>query len=108
MAKGSPYLKKATGVAKASVAADRRKRGLGRSIDFGKGVDGTSDAQLLYIPGPASDNPLPLTVKYHVIVRDAGEASGYRTITSNPTVNLSVGFSPGQTTTIHLHLTVAE
>ena len=40
MAKGSPYLKKATGAAKASVAADRRKRGLGRSIDFGKGVDG--------------------------------------------------------------------
>ena len=71
---------------------------------FGKGVDGTSDAQLLYIPGPASDNPLPLTVKYHVIVRDAGEASGYRTITSNPTVNLSVGFTPGQTTTINLHL----
>ncbi|MBQ3343315.1 MAG: ParB/RepB/Spo0J family partition protein [Kiritimatiellae bacterium] len=40
MAKGSPYLKKATGAAKASVASDRKKRGLGRSIDFGNGVDG--------------------------------------------------------------------
>ena len=40
MAKGSPYLKKATGAPKASVASDRKKRGLGRSIDFGSGVDG--------------------------------------------------------------------
>ena len=41
MAKASPYLKKATGAAKASAAPDRRKRGLGRSVDFGNaGVDG--------------------------------------------------------------------
>ena len=40
MAKGSPYLKKATGAAKASAASDRKKRGLGRTIDFGNGVDG--------------------------------------------------------------------
>ena len=41
MAKASPYLKKATGAAAASASPDRRKRGLGRSIDFGgAGVDG--------------------------------------------------------------------
>ena len=44
MAKSSqsnPYLKKATGASKASVAINRRKRGLGRSVDFGgAGVDG--------------------------------------------------------------------
>ena len=37
----SPYLKKATGESRASAAIDRRKRGLGRSVDFGgAGVDG--------------------------------------------------------------------
>ena len=39
MAKPNPYLKKATGAAKAPVSvADRKKHGLGRSVDFGGGV----------------------------------------------------------------------
>ena len=36
----NPYLKKATGTSKAPVAVDRKKHGLGRSVDFGKGVNG--------------------------------------------------------------------
>lgn len=41
MAKSNPYLKKATGASKDSAASDKRKRGLGRTIDFGNaGVDG--------------------------------------------------------------------
>ncbi len=34
---------------------------------FGTALDGTSDAQLLYIPGAQSDEALTLTVKYHVV-----------------------------------------
>ena len=40
MAKNNPFLKKATGTQKAPVAVDRKKHGLGRSVDFGKGVGG--------------------------------------------------------------------
>ena len=38
MAKQNPFLKKATGTAKAPVAVDKKKHGLGRSVDFGGGV----------------------------------------------------------------------
>ena len=42
MAKGgsSRFLKKPTGASQAPVAADRKRHGLGRSVDFGGGVDG--------------------------------------------------------------------
>ena len=40
MAKSNPYLKKATGTSKAPVAVDKKKHGLGRSVDFGGGVGG--------------------------------------------------------------------
>jgi len=36
--KASPFLKKATGTATAPVAADKKRHGLGRSVDFGGGV----------------------------------------------------------------------
>ena len=38
MAKQNPFLKKATGTSKAPVAVDKKKHGLGRSVDFGGGV----------------------------------------------------------------------
>ena len=38
MAKSNPFLKKATGTAKAPVAVDKKRHGLGRSVDFGGGV----------------------------------------------------------------------
>ena len=39
MAKSNPFLKKATGTAKAPVSVvDGKKHGLGRSVDFGGGV----------------------------------------------------------------------
>ena len=38
MGRQNPYLKKATGTAKAPVAVDKRRHGLGRSVDFGGGV----------------------------------------------------------------------
>ena len=38
MAKSNPFLKKATVTSKAAVAVDRKKHGLGRSVDFGGGV----------------------------------------------------------------------
>ena len=38
MAKVNPYLKKATGTSKAPVALDKKKHGLGRSVNFGGGV----------------------------------------------------------------------
>ena len=40
MAKGNPFLKKATGTSKAPASSDRKRHGLGRSVDFGQGVDG--------------------------------------------------------------------
>ncbi len=54
MAKGNPYLKKATGAAKAPVSADKRKHGLGRSVDFsGSGVNGLLGAPAKIAPAPA-------------------------------------------------------
>ena len=38
MVKTNPYLKKATGTDKAPVAVDKKKHGLGRSVNFGGGV----------------------------------------------------------------------
>ena len=38
MSKPNPYLKKATGTPKAPVAVDRKKHGLGRTVNFGGGV----------------------------------------------------------------------
>lgn len=38
MAKANPFLKKATGTAQAPVAVDKKRHGLGRSVDFGGGV----------------------------------------------------------------------
>ena len=64
MAKGNPYLKKATGVEKAPVA-DRRKHGLGRRVDFGgAGVGG-----LLGATTPAAVPGAPLELKIADIER---------------------------------------
>jgi len=38
VAKANPFLKKATGTAKAPVSVDKKKHGLGRSVNFGGGV----------------------------------------------------------------------
>ena len=54
VAKASPYLKKATGTSKAPVAADKRKHGLGRSVDFGGGVNGLLGAAPLAISAGGS------------------------------------------------------
>ena len=40
MANGNKFLKKPTGTSKAPVAVDKKKHGLGRSVDFGGGVSG--------------------------------------------------------------------
>ena len=59
MSKGNPYLKKATGAAKVPVAADKRKHGLGRSVDFGgAGVSGLLGATPTAVPG----QPLELKI----------------------------------------------
>ena len=63
MTKSNPYLKKATGSAKASAASDRRKRGLGRSVDFGgAGVDGLLGSMPAVPPPAASGAPLELPI----------------------------------------------
>ena len=49
MSKGNPYLKKATGAAKAPVAADKKRHGLGRTVDFG----GVGVGGLLGVAAPA-------------------------------------------------------
>ena len=59
MNKGNPYLKKATGAAKVSVAADKRKHGLGRRVDFGgAGVGGLLGTAPAAVPG----QPLELKI----------------------------------------------
>ena len=59
MNKGNPYLKKATGAAKVPVAADKRKHGLGRRVDFGgAGVGGLLGAMTAAVPG----QPLELKI----------------------------------------------
>ena len=65
MAKGNPYLKKATGAEKAPVSVDRRKHGLGRRVDFGgAGVGG-----LLGSAAPAAVPGSPLELKIADIER---------------------------------------
>ena len=65
MAKGNPYLKKATGAEKAPVSVDRRKHGLGRRVDFGSaGVGG-----LLGSAAPAAVPGQPLELKIADIER---------------------------------------
>lgn len=71
---------------------------------FGQGVDGLSAAQLLYIPGPASEDPLSLTLAYRVIVRDVGQPFGYSYTRREVTVTPNAHFTAGQTTTLRLHL----
>ena len=69
MAKPNPYLKKATGLAKASAASDRRKRGLGRSVDFaGAGVDGLLGS-MPAVPPPAAGAQAPLELPIMDIAR---------------------------------------
>jgi len=60
----SPYLKNATGTSKAPVAVDRKKHGLGRSVDFGKGVGGLlgSAPVMPVAPVPAPGVPLELKI----------------------------------------------
>ena len=63
MAKPNPYLKKATGAAKASSSPDRRKRGLGRSVDFGgAGVDGLLGSMPAVPPPTGAGAPLELPI----------------------------------------------
>jgi ParB family transcriptional regulator, chromosome partitioning protein len=73
VAKGNPYLKKATGAAKAPVSADRHKHGLGRSVDFsGSGVNGLLGAPAAAkAPAPAAAAPAgaPLELKILEIER---------------------------------------
>ena len=45
MAKANPFLKKATGTAQAPVSVDKKKHGLGRSVNFGVGVGGLLGAK---------------------------------------------------------------
>ena len=55
MAKSNPYLKKATGTAKAPVAVHGKRHGLGRRVDFSVGVDGLLGAA----PVPPRDAAAP-------------------------------------------------
>ena len=65
MAKGNPYLKKATGAEKAPVSVDRRKHGLGRRVDFG----GVGVGGLLGSAAPAAVPGSPLELKIADIER---------------------------------------
>ena len=50
MAKQNPFLKKATGTSKAPVAVDKKKHGLGRTVDFGGGVGNLLGAAPAAVP----------------------------------------------------------
>ena len=60
MAKDNRFLKKATGTASAPVAVDKKKHGLGRSVDFGGGVSSLLGATPL---APATGGGRPLELK---------------------------------------------
>ena len=62
MAKPNPFLKKATGTSKAPVSVvDRKKHGLGRSVDFGGGVGSLLGAKPIVPPlGPQQALELPI------------------------------------------------
>lgn len=57
----NPFLKKATGTSKAPVAVDRKKHGLGRSVDFGGGV-GTLLGAVPVLPAAAAHQALELRI----------------------------------------------
>ena len=50
MSKQNPFLKKATGTSKAPVAVDKKKHGLGRTVDFGGGVGSLLGAAPAAVP----------------------------------------------------------
>ncbi len=62
MAKPNPFLKKATGTSKAPVSVvDRKKHGLGRSVDFGGGVGSLLGAKpVIPMNGPQQALELPI------------------------------------------------
>ena len=62
MAKPNPFLKKATGTSKAPVSVvDRKKHGLGRSVDFGGGVGSLLGAKpVVPMSGPQQALELPI------------------------------------------------
>lgn len=57
----NPFLKKATGTSKAPVAVDRKKHGLGRSVDFGGGV-GSLLGAVPVLPAAAPHQALELRI----------------------------------------------
>jgi len=60
VAKPNPFLKKATGTAKAPVVADKKKHGLGRSVDFGGGVGSLLGAAVVVPQGAQQILELPI------------------------------------------------
>ena len=62
MAKANPYLKKATGTSKAPVAVDKKKHGLGRSVDFGGGVGGLLGVKPVVSPAASAAQVLELPI----------------------------------------------
>lgn len=64
MSRQNPFLKKATGAAKAPVAPDRKKHGLGRSVDFGGGVNSLLGAVPAVVPAlvPSAERVLELKI----------------------------------------------
>ena len=61
MAKDNRFLKKATGTASAPVAVDKKRHGLGRSVDFGGGVSSLLGAAPL-VPAAGGGRPLELRI----------------------------------------------
>jgi len=59
VSKTNPFLKKATGTSKAPVSVDKKKHGLGRSVDFGGGVGGLLGAAPL---APSASQVLELKI----------------------------------------------
>lgn len=66
---------------------------------FGQGIDGTSDARMMFIPGPA-DGLVTFTVKYHVVKADGTDTE----LVSSATPEIT--FIPGQTVVLSMHLLV--
>ena len=60
MSRQSQFLKKPTGAAKAPVVADRKRHGLGRSVDFSGGVNGLlgTPAAAMAVSGQALELPI--------------------------------------------------
>ena len=63
MAKPNSFLKKATGAVTAPVSVvDRKKHGLGRSVDFGGGVGSLLGAKVAVVPAAGSQQALELKI----------------------------------------------